>query len=753
MRLKRAIFAFTLTFTSFLTLGFSASSEKIVLLDISARTRQTDADLIIATAGLVPGSIYTKTGFQNALADAIKRIYRLGLFSQIVAETTMVADGVKLTFVVEELPKLKRVEFEGYRRVKKKDLQARVKFREGEILSDKRVFDWQQEILKLYKEKGFLLVKVAATKSPPDSCGQVVLTYSIDEGDPVRIRAIEIYGNEHFTDPQIEKRLVNRQKTWYRKGHLKEDEFIKDLERIVEFYKQRGFINARVLDYEMKNDRGWVDIVINIAEGEKYYFGKYSFKGDTALDTAQLKKLVRYRPGKEYNIKLAQATISEIYTHYSEAGYIYVRVSPIEEINKDTVNITYEINPGPPALVRLVQIEGNQQTYDKVIRREISSLPGYVFKRSEVLRSQRDIFNLGFFEDVSVDYRPADTLGTIDLIYRVKEKGFFGTIGAGVSYSAQDKFTGYIELQQPNLFGRGWRSGLKLEKGGKKTNFELSFTEPWLFDTPTSAGVDLSYLTQNYDYYDKQEIGGGCSFSRPLALDYTRVYLSLRLSDAYVPPSSISSGYKPSKLFNVYRDTVHKTAFAPALTLTRDSRDYIYNPLTGSATTYTVTFSLGDIRFHRHTLDLTQHFPLFWKFGLKGRARFGYITGFSSSDTVPLYERFYPGGTGPDGIRGYGDRTVGPYDAGYPVGGRALTIFSLEYKLRLNPQISFLAFFDAGNTWNSPAQLNLSDLKRGAGVGVRLEIPMLGLIGFDFGYGFDKARPGWEPHFQLGTTF
>lgn len=744
---------FSILLAFFLASQWTPELGKIVLLDISAQTTHTDPALIVRTSGLTPRTIYTLNSFRAGLADAIRKVYELGLFSQVEAETTMIADGVNLTFVVQEYPKLKVVEFEGYRRVKKKDLQARVKFREGEVLSDKKVFDWQEALRKFYKEKGFLLVKINAEKSPPDSLGQVVLTYSIDEGDPVRIRSIEIYGNEHFTDPQIEIKLVNRQKTWYRKGHLKEEEFIKDLDRLVEFYKQRGFINARVLDYEMKNDRGWVDITIYISEGKKYYFGKYSFRSASAIDTVRVKQLVRYRPGKEYNIKLAQVTLADLYTFFSEDGYIYAQISPVEEINADTVNITYEITPGKPAPVRLVQIEGNQQTRDNVIRREISSLPGYVFKRSEVLRSQRDIFNLGFFDDVSIDYRRADTLGSIDLIYKVKEKSFFGTIGAGVSYSAQDKFTGYIELQQPNLLGRGWRSAIKLEKGSKKANFELSFTEPWLFDTPTSAGFDVAYLTRSYEYYDKQEIGGGLSFSRPLALDYTRGYLSLRLTDAYVPPTSISSGYKPSKTFNVYRDTVHKTAFVPSITFTRDSRDYIYNPLTGSATTYTINLSFGNIRFHRHTLDLTQHFPLFWKFGLKGRARLGYITGFSSIDTVPLYERFYPGGTGADGIRGYGERTVGPSEAGYSVGGRALAIFSLEYKLRLNPQVAFIAFFDAGNAWNSPEQFNLSDLKRGAGVGVRLEIPMLGLIGFDFGYGFDKPRPGWEPHFQLGTAF
>ncbi len=735
-----------------LTTQLSPDTTKLVLLDVSARTTTTSPQLVLRTAGLTPKSIYSPSGFRTAVAEAIRKIYDLGLFAQVRAETTRIADGVYLTFVVNEYPLLKKVEFEGYRRIKKKDLEAKVKYRAGEVLTDKKIFDWQQEILNLYKQKGFLLVEITPDKSSPDSAGQVILTFQIDEGDPVRIRKIELYGNENFTDKQIEGKLTNREKTWYRKGQLKEEEFIKDLDRIVDFYKERGFIQAQILDYDMKYDGGWVDINIYLSEGKKYYFGNYSFTGYSAIDTTRLKKFIRYRSGAVYNIKLAHNTLNDIYSIYAEEGYIYAQVSPMEQIENDTVHITYQIVEGTPALVRLVHIDGNQQTWDKVIRREISSLPGYVFKRSEVMRSQRDIFNLGFFDDVKVDFHRVDTLGTIDLIYRVKEKSFFGTIGAGVSYSAQDKFTGYIELQQPNLLGRGWRTGLKLEKGSKKTNFEFSFTEPWLFDTPTSAGFNAAYLTRNYDYYDKQEISGGVSFSRPLPLDYSRAYLSFRISDAYVPPTSVRSDYQPSKLFNVYRDTVHKTSFIPSITFTRDSRDYIYNPLTGAANTYTLDISVGDIRFHRHIIDLAQYLPLFWKFGLKGRVRLGYITGFTSTDTVPLYERFYPGGTGPDGIRGYGEQSIGPYDAGYPVGGRALSIFSFEYRLRLNPQLAFLAFFDAGNTWDKPEQFNLSDLKRGTGVGIRLEIPMLGLIGFDIGYGFDRIRPGWEPHFQFGTT-
>ncbi len=732
------------------------SGEKVVVLAVSAYTRTADSMLVVRTAGITPGEAFTNAGFRTELADAIRRLYGLGIFSQVIAETTRIADGVSIRFVTREFPKLARVEFEGYRRVRLRDLESRLKVQPGEILSDHKIFDWQQEILKLYKERGFLLVRVEHELSEPDSANRRILSFQIDEGEPVRIRNIEIIGNECFTDPQIEIHLVNRQKTWYRKARLREDEFVKDLDRIVDFYKERGFLDCKVLDYQMRFNEGWAEISIVVKEGSRYYFGSVEFEGDSVIPEDRLRPLVRYRSGKVYNTKLAQATLADIYAAYSEEGYIYASVTPTEKMRHDTVDITYSIVENKPALVRLVAIEGNQQTLDKVIRRRITTLPGYRFKRSDVVRSQREIFNLGFFEDVSLDHRVVDTLGSIDLIYRVKEKGFFGTIGAGITYSGPEGITGYIELQQPNLFGRGQQAAVKLEKGGKKTNVQTSFTEPWFLDTPTSAGFDVAYLTRNYAYYDKQEIGGGVSFSRPLPLDYARAYLGLRVSDAYVPPSSITAGYDPGENnpYDIRKDTVHKTAFSPSLTLHRDSRDYVFNAASGSSVSYSLTTSVGDIRFHRHILDASQYFPLFWKFSLMGRTRLGYITGFTARDTVPLYERFYAGGTGPDGVRGYPDQGISPRQAGYLVGGKALALFSLEYKLRLSPQLSFLAFADAGNTWNSLEQFSLSDLKRGAGVGVRLEIPMLGQLGFDFGYGFDREGGGrWEPHFQVGRTF
>jgi outer membrane protein insertion porin family len=378
-------------------------------------------------------------------------------------------------------------------------------------------------------------------------------------------------------------------------------------------------------------------------------------------------------------------------------------------------------------------------------------MPGDPFKRSEVLRSQQNIYNLGYFDDVSLDYqRLGDTAPDIDLTYKVKEK-FAGNVGAGVSYSATDGIVGNVSFSHPNMFGRGQQMNVTVEYGKKVTNFQFGYTEPWLFDTPTSLGAELTWMTQAWDNFDKRDRGGDLNFSRPLPLDYSRAYLTLHGGDVTLSDIKTGTTANPG-------DTFPETTISTTLRFDRDSRDYIFNPSSGSYSSYSIELAgadvAGDVNYIRQTFESDFYYPLFWKFVLRFRGRFGIVGGWRSADTVPPYELFFPGGTGDDAVRGYPDRSL-PNLVGANPGGLAEAIFSVEYRLKLSRSIALLAFYDAGNAWSSLRDINLSDLKRGVGAGVRLEIPMLGWLGFDLGYGFD--RPGtaskFEPHLQIGTGF
>jgi outer membrane protein insertion porin family len=526
-------------------------------------------------------------------------------------------------------------------------------------------------------------------------------------------------------------------------------------------YKAEGYADCRVVGHEITYDdlRQWMFITITVDEGRRYRIGDISFKGNEVLGTQVLTGLLKYKSGDVYNGDKLESSLMEIYSAFGEEGYIYASVNPGESVRNDTlIDIEYEIIENNQAYVRRIDVEGNSKTREKVIRREIRIMPGDIFKRSRLVRSQRAVFNLGFFDDVAIDSRTANEKGDIDLIFRVKEKAT-GQIGMGLAYSAVDRLTGYLTLSLPNLLGRGESSYIKVEKGGNKQNLEIGFTEPWLFDTPVSAGVDLFHLTRERDAYDDKRIGGAVNASRPLPwLDYTRGYWMYRLErrEITVHDEDDVGSY-------ILDQQGKKTASTTRIALVRDTRDSFFNSTIGTRNLISGEWAGGylggQIRYQKYEAETRWYHPLLWNNVLMIRARGGFVDTYQEGEAVPISERFFVGGVGDWGIRGYGDwgSDIGPRDAfNNPLGGRTAMVVNVEYKVPLAKGVYALGFADAGNVWESFRDVEIDsrdDLKRGAGLGIRIEIPMMGVMGFDFGYGFDKTNPGWVPHFQIGTAF
>ncbi|MCS7249580.1 MAG: outer membrane protein assembly factor BamA [candidate division WOR-3 bacterium] len=731
---------FLISFFFFISFLFSQ-----IIYQIKAKTEFIDTLTVLNLCGLRKGEILSS----ERVAEAIKKLYKSGLFSEIKAETTITEKGIILTFVTKDNPLLKDIIFSGNQKIKTKELKEKVKYKKGEVISEYKLFNYQKEILKLYKEKGFVAPKVFYTQSERDSQNMVTVTFHIDEGKKYKIRKIKFFGVKSLKEDKIKRKLVNREKRWYRKGIFKEEEFKKDLTRIIDYYKEKGFLQAKILDYQLKTEEDWLTIEIHLEEGKRFYVGEINFSGNEIMSIENLRKVMKLKKGDYYNVKKMNLSLQELYNLYHEEGFLYCQINPVEEIRNDTVDVNYEIKENKPVKIRLVNIEGNERTKDKVIRREIVTLPGDLFKKSLLLRSQRNIFNLGFFEDISVDFTPVDT-EYIDLVYKVKEKVTFGQLSASVSYSQREKIVGGVEISQPNFLGNGQKIYLKLEKGSTITNLQLGFEEPYLLDIPFSSGFNLLYYSYSYDYYDKLDRNISFNFSYPLFLDYTRIYWGLKLGSSYIPSKSIKDIKVPKE---IYQDTIEKVYLSPNFSIIRDARDYIFNPSAGSYYLYSFDISTLKINFVRQILDIRIYFPLFWKFSLMARTRIGYIVQLKGKDSVPLYEKFYLGGAGEEGIRGYPDRSISPLKDGYLIGGKAMAIFNLEYKLKLAHYLSFIAFFDCGNCFEDLNKINFGTFKKGIGVGVRVEVPMLGLIGFDLGYGFDREGNKLEPHFQFGKTF
>ncbi len=714
------------------------------IANVVVDAQYTSKDLIIQTSGFKIGEEFKESMIQKA----IHNLHRLQIFNNIAIDTTIVADGVFIKIAVDEAPFLASdPQFIGNKKFKKGDLLKKIDLKSGQVLTRKAIFNARMKIVDAYNEKNYYNTTVNDSIIQ-DTLNRAHLYFIIKEGNPLRISRIKIEGNKALSDGIIKRKMQNREKGFLRSGKLDRAKLKEDIERIKTLYRENGFLDVVVKEPEINVSENSLIITISVIENQRFYIGNIEFTGNTVFSSSDLRKNFKLKTNDIFNLTKVQNSLQKFYEDYADEGYIYCSIIPVETIRDSFVDIEYQITESRAANINRVNITGNYRTREKVIRREIVTLPGTRFRRSQVIRSMREIFNLGYFEDITPETGTPDDSGNIDLTYRVKEKEGVGTVGAGMAYSAQDKLTGYVELSHPNIFGRGQRIYTKFEIGGRLTNVQFGFTEPWLFDTRTTAGCDIYYTNRQWDFYKKRDIGSAANFSFPFYLDYTRLNYTFRVERTQI--LDIAKEYQPTTGYDLRNDTIPKWTLANNYGIIRDTRDFIFNASSGSYISLQSEIAkpwiFANIDYNRFTFEARAYLPLYWKFVLMARFRMGFVT---SATEVPYYKRFYAGGTGEDGIRGYSDRSISPLENSRAVGGNAIFINNLELKLKLSQSFALLAFYDMGNAYTSYNDINLYDLKRGAGIGIRIEIPMMGVLGFDLGYGFDRAQPGFEPHFQI----
>jgi outer membrane protein insertion porin family len=624
-----------------------------------------------------------------------------------------------------------------------------------------------------------LSVRIRSELIQTETPGEVILSFDIDEGRKVKIKKIYVEGSQAFKESKIRKQMENKQDSWWRGGEFDPDQYEEDKEAIIEFYKKKGYIDAQIVSDSVwyGPDKKNLFIRINLTEGQKYKFGEVSWEGNKLFPSDKLQKLVRFKQGDVYSQKKYEETLGDIYFLYQEDGYLYTQVEDKTSTRGDVVNVTYNITEGVPANVRYVDIRGNTKTKERVIRRELSLVPGQRFRRSLLMRSLRDVNYLNYFSNVEPDYEVLPN-GDIDLIIKVEEKPT-GQIMFGAGYSARDKLIGNIGLGIPNFRGNGQNLSLNWDFGKRRQTIELSFTEPWFRGTPTSVGIDVYQINQKwYDDFAEEKKGFGLRLGRRLSWpdDYFRVYWRYRWEqiayDDFDPLGFVydTEGQVTDTVYHFLRDLDWpRNSATTSLTIVRDSRDLPQFATTGSVLSWRTLLGAkylgGDFSYHKHIFEASHFQKLFWNFVLATHLKAGVLDGRDKDSPGVFTERFSPGGADPDGmIRGYPDGTVGPIDSSKTLlRGRSVLVYNVELQYPVvEQQIYLLAFADAGNAWLSgramrPFALEHKsdrDLFRSLGLGVRLMIPGMGIIGFDFGYGFDYFDKGnWRTHFQFGTTF
>ncbi len=743
--------------------GSGIRQRTILSVDVEG-IHSADTFLVLNSSALVPGDIITP----GLVQDAIKGVYGLGLFSEVEIDAEPAEAGVKLTIKVREYRKLRDLKFSGNRKIKTKKFKERITLFEGRLVSPKEIKNNIERIKSMYAEKGYLLVNIQSEQSDvEDQEALVDLEFTISEGEKVRVGRITFSGNQIFTDKKLRGKMSTKQRGFLRSGSFDKEKYLEDKDKIVEFYKKEGYIDAIILGDSIlySDDKTRMFIDIELREGERYYFGNLTWEGNTLFTDGDFRKKVKFKEGQVYNQEKYDETLFKFHEMYQDQGYWYAQFDEENDARGDTLDFHWGITENNPVHIRLINIVGNTKTHEKVIRRELLIKPKTIFKRSVLGRSLREVMILNFFADVTPDW---DILpnGDIDLKIKVEEKPT-GQFSVGAGYSAVDKVVGTIGLGVPNLFGTGQTATLNLDLGKNRSTFNISYLEPWLLDTPTSLSGNF-YLQERrwYDWFTERRFGGSVRVGRRLRWpdNYFRIFTGYRLE--LVEYIDISSSYKDKNQDNPYavdKQDWPLTTSSASLTILRDSRDLAQFPTSGSVVSWrgelAGTILGGDWNYFKQTYSAEYYRTLFWKVVAMVRAKYGEIDGiYHRENDIPYSERFAPGGVDPEGtIRGYDDGRVGPYDEnGAFLRGRFELIYNFELTVALaEQQFYILLFADAGNAYRTLEDIRLfKRYFRSVGPGFRIVIPYVGIMGFDFGYAFDGLQKGqWSTHFQIGRGF
>ncbi|UCH85302.1 MAG: outer membrane protein assembly factor BamA [Candidatus Latescibacterota bacterium] len=716
-------------------------------------------DKILRVVRLKPGDPYDDKGF----ADAAKRLFATKEFADVKIFKEQYGSQITVTIVVKEYPRIDGVRFEGNKKIKDDDLSEATQVKEGAFIRPALLRSDHEIISEKYREKGYYRIKVKdelkVERDKKTKKTRTILVYEISEGEKVEIKHIDFFGNRVVDSDDIRKVMESREDRWLRGAEFKPKVLNDDLALIATLYREHGFLDVEVVDKELifSEDGKGVDVFITLKEGKQYKVGDVTWTGNTVFDDVQIGSKVTFRKYDVFNdteFTLIQQGINELYW---DRGYIYNSVSPEKKVSrKNVIDVNFDIVEGKPAHINEINISGNTKTAERVIRRELVINPGDVFLRPRLLRSLREVFSLGFFEGPPEPIvKPANEEGDIDIDLKVKEKQT-GQFRLGAGFSSLNSISGFIGIAETNFLGRGQQIGIDWEFSRYRQNVDLRFTEPWLFGTPTELSINLFNRIQNQvrqQFFNDRRQGISIRVGRPFPwFDYTSAFVRYRYE--LVELTNFSAGYLGPLLTIDWPQRTSSMAF----TVLRNSTDSPFRPTKGTRSTFTVEFNGGilggDVRFHRYEAGFSWYESLFWKFVLQLKYSAAILDGYSSPKDVPDYELFRLGGNRRYGVRGYDFYEIVPRGNPPYLGGRFMHIMGYELSFAVGPTVTLLGFFDMGNTWNSFEGADVADLRKGIGVGIRIELPMLGTVGFDYGYGYDRiGGPAWEPHLTFGAGF
>lgn len=813
---------------------------KVAAIEING-TQYLDKNIIRSLTGIKIGEAISIPG--DEITKCIKNLWKQGLFGNVkIYADKFAGDSVYLAIDVLEKPRLNEITIKGVKKSEADDLKKKLEVMKGKPLTDALKLNIKNTIVDHYEDKSYLRPVINVVEKKDEGLiNSMSVVVNIDKGSKVKIDDLIFLGrvNGELTKmrkvmkdtrerSKVEMRVMDgrsrkqklkdalytlanlnytsagdffleRFRITFKGSKFNDRKYEDDKQKLIDYYNNNGFRDAKIVaDTVIDNENGNVTIVIQLDEGHKYYFRDIVFKGNSKFTTETLQKVLNIKKGDVYNAELLQKRLTmdqdggDISSLYYDDGYLFFNINPVETaVENDSIDLEIRINEGPQATIKNVIIEGNNKTNEHVIRRELTTFPGQKFSRTDLIRSQREIANLGFFDpqETKVEPIPNPTDGTVDIKYTVKEKsadqvelsagwggkegGLIGTLGLKFNnFSLRNIFN--KKAWSPLPTGDGQQLTIRVESNGRAyQNYNFSFTEPWLGGKKPNAFTFAAFRSRIQDIVEKQVLGkqitNGLSVSLATRLKKPDDFFIVQASGNYYG-YSLTTFRNRYFVDNVALDSGKFNNLNFKISLSRNSINQPVFPTSGAKIEVSLQFtppyslfrkdnnfegkSIAEkyklIEYHKWKVSIDWYQQLGKsKLVLRTAAKFGFLGTFNKKIGITPFERFEVGGNGiPSNVTLFGTDIIAHrgYEGAYSsTGGDPIYnkfLLELRYPFSLNPSATIfgLVFFEAANTYTGFKDYNPFKLKKSVGLGVRAILPMFGLIGIDYGIRFDSAN-------------
>jgi len=732
-------------------LSFTNRYSIIAKITISGN-KKIDSGAIVQKIKLQAGDKYDAA----KVKEAIKDIYRMGYFDNIIVSSSPTDQGRHLDFKVKEKSVIGIISISGESEITEDSIRDVIKLSPNNIISNKDVRESIEGIKKLYRDKSFFNSKVAA-KIEKSKSGKVDVNFTIKEGKKVYIKDINITGNKAFKSSKLKKIMQTSEKGWFSwftdSGILDYAIVEQDSSRLAAFYHNHGYVDAKVGKPEISTKKESISVNFDIFEGPRYKVGTIDLSGDLIEDKTALLALTKLHESKYFNRKELRDDVLKITDFYAEKGYAFADANPATDKDMDNKRINVNIHIDKKELVHInrISIKGNSRTRDKVIRRQMQVKEGGIFNATALKTSKQHLERLQYFEHVDVTPQPTAVDNQMNILVDVKEKAT-GNFSVGAGYSSVDSFMFMTEVSENNFLGKGQRVALKANISGNSNEYDLSFTEPHLADSDLLFGFNLYNWSRDYDDYTKKSKGVGVRLGHPI---WNKWYLSTSYSFDDTQLDNVRSTASQIILDSMDIRYTSSVKFG----LSKDSRNRRTNPTQGIINTITVKYAGGplggDSDFTKFEASTSYYYPLPWDTTIHNKLSAGWAFA-NASNKLPVFEKFYLGGL--NTIRGFKSGNISPRDpiTGEKIGGGKMWYYNLEYIFPLlkSAGLRGVTFFDAGNVYDENAAWDFSDIKKSVGFGFRWLSPM-GPLRLEWGYNLaptpTEEQSNWD--FSMGGSF